>query len=203
MNHSSYSKYMIYNDFDDGKAITADFVIPFKQTARKEAGVALKNADNNAIFFDLAANATNVLVQNATQREITDDFVLEMSLYTPMSDADVHLQFKLNDAATNSYVIFDKNHAIKLLGGEVVGTWKGSRWYKVALQFHKDTGLMDLYINGVLVKEGKKINADIIEKIVETRFTYEAASDIATTCGFDDIKLYFGEYDNTKDYRCK
>jgi len=195
-----YSKYMIYNDFDDGKAITADFVIPYKQVARKEAGVALKNTDNNAVFFDLDANATNVLVQNATQRDITDDFVLELSLYTPKSDADVHLQFKVNDAATNSYVIFDKNNTIKILGGEVVGTWKGGRWYKVALQFEKDTGLMDLYINGVLVKKGKKINADTITKIAETRFTFEAASDILTTCGFDDIKLYQGSYDNTKDY---
>lgn len=195
-----YSKYMIYNDFDDGKAISADFVIPYKQVARKEAGVALKNADNNAIFFDLDANATNVLVQNATTREIADDFVLEMSLYTPMSDADVHLQFKLNDSPTNSYVVFDKNHAIKVLGGEVVGTWKGGRWYKVALQFKKDTGLMDLYINGVLVKEGKKINVDTITKITETRFTFEPASDIRTTCGFDDIKLYQGTYDNKRDY---
>lgn len=195
-----YDAYMIYNDFDDGKNLTSDFLIPNKQTSRNAAGVALKNADNNAVFFDLEANAVNVLVQNATQREITDDFVLELSLYTPQSDADVHVQFKLNDAATNSYVVFDKNHAIKVLGGEVVGTWKGGRWYKLALVFDSDNGYMDFYINGVLVKKEKKINTDAISKIVETRFTYEPASDIATTCGFDDIKLYQGAYDNSRDY---
>lgn len=195
--------YFFYNDFEDNTPTINQFINQNKQTPSYQSGVGLKNKDNNAVFFNMPAAETqpSVVLEYFTNGgsacELSKDLVLESSIYGPSAGGEFHVQAALNSNAVSSYVWFAKDGTIKF-NNEVVGTWKSDRWYKTAVVFHKETGLADFYLNGVLVKEGSKIAATI-DSLYRTKFVILGSTENAVSGGLDDLKLYEGTYDNTSE----
>ena len=136
---------------------------------------------------------------------MTGEFTVEASMLLDGGDADyVSLCTQINQSSANTRHLakFQKDGTITVQGkAEAVGSWEQNRWYRVAATLHMGTPYASVYINGELAADHVNLGltANTCGMFRFMAFYPKGGKEANGLFAVDDVKLYSGGYDNTKD----